>query len=129
MAETPSETLTPLTAAPAPYIDILRTVFPVVAVQPEESGQIARPDFFGTASTVAPGLFMPAAHVVTEAPRMGTSLSLDLGHLLTMLPMGSATVTQVEVFRDRDTACCGATPHRSLCSTRGSLIELRSSPM
>jgi hypothetical protein len=27
---------------------------------------------------------MTAAHVVTEAQRMGTSLSLDLGHLLTM---------------------------------------------
>ena len=119
MAETQSETLTPLTAAPAPYIDILRTVFPVVAVQPEESGQIARPDFFGT------DLLRRTRSVHDGGPRCdrgpahgnlalaGPGASAD-----DVLPMGSATVTQVEVFRDRDIALpwCNA-PQVTLLNT------------
>jgi hypothetical protein len=50
-----------------PFIDIMRTVFPVVALNRDDAGQAARPDFFGTAFAVAPGVFMTAAHVVRAA--------------------------------------------------------------
>jgi len=30
----------------------MRTVFPVIAMNPQEAGQMARPDFFGTAFAV-----------------------------------------------------------------------------
>jgi hypothetical protein len=32
-----------------PAIDIMRTVFPVIALHHEQDGELARPDFFGAA--------------------------------------------------------------------------------
>jgi hypothetical protein len=58
-----------MSVAHTPFIDILRTVFPVVAL--EAPGQMARMDFFGTAFAVAPGVFMTAAHVVESASEKG----------------------------------------------------------
>ena len=57
--------------ADAPYINVLETVFPVLAVRPDAKGQAARPDFFGTAFAVGPGVFMTAAHVVVAAEEHG----------------------------------------------------------
>jgi len=54
-----------------PYIDIMRTVFPVLAMSREQAGEAARPDCFGTAFAVAPGVFMTAAHVISAASAVG----------------------------------------------------------
>ena len=49
----------------AQFIDITRTVFPVIALERGgEDGQMARADFVGTAFAVGPGVFMTAAGVV-----------------------------------------------------------------
>ena len=84
MAETQSETLTPLTATGAVYSTSCGRCSPSLPSNlrslAKSLGRISSVRTF----SVAPGLFMTAAHVVTEAQRMGTSLSLDLGRLLTM---------------------------------------------
>jgi hypothetical protein len=92
-----------MTAAPQPHIDIMRTVFPVVALKADEPGQAARPDFFGTAFAVAPGLFITAGHVVNEARAVG-ALALagptGDGHE----PVGAARVLDFELFPNHDLA-------------------------
>ena len=55
----------------APHIEIMRTVFPVLALNRELHGQAARPDCFGTAFAVAPNVFMTAAHVLDAASATG----------------------------------------------------------
>jgi len=84
-------------------IDIMRTVFPVLALHPERAGETARPDFFGTAFAVAPGVFMTAAHVVANAcaeGRLAIGGPADSeGH-----SMGAAVVERYERFDDRDVA-------------------------
>lgn len=87
---------------PSPFIDVLRTVFPVIAMDPQQSGQIARPDFFGTAFAVAPGIFMTAAHVVNSAAANG---QLALAGPVSGQPMmGAARVHRYELWPDRDIA-------------------------
>jgi hypothetical protein len=54
---------------PASHIDIMRTVFPVLATTPETT-ELARPEFFGTAFAIGAGVFT-AAHVVTAALEHG----------------------------------------------------------
>ena len=87
-----------------PFIDITRTVFPVVALEPDQAGEMARPDFFGTAFAVGPGVFMTAAHVATEALAHGELAvggpSSEDGHPL----IGAARVDQVETWAERDVA-------------------------
>jgi hypothetical protein len=38
----------------APFIDIMSTVFPVIALEPDQPGEAARPDFFGTPFAIGP---------------------------------------------------------------------------
>lgn len=83
---------------PAPFIDIIRTVFPVVSMAPE-SDQAARPDFFGSAFCVAPGIFMTAAHVIREAEAVGAvAVGGPVGDGL----LGAARAKQTETWPDRD---------------------------
>jgi hypothetical protein len=84
-------------------IDISRTVFPVVALHPESAGEMARPDFFGTAFAVAQGVFMTAAHVVEEAVAAG---ELGIGGPVggEGRPLGAVRARRWEVWTDRDLA-------------------------
>jgi hypothetical protein len=86
-----------------PAIDIMRTVFPVVAVRPDDHGEAARPDFFGTAFAVAPGWFLTAAHVAIAAEAAGQLAvggPADGGGPA----MGVAKVVDVEKWPERDLA-------------------------
>jgi hypothetical protein len=87
-----------------PFIDITRTVFPVVALRADQTGEMARPDFFGPAFAVGPGVFMTAAHVATAAKAHGELAvggpSSEDGHPL----IGAVRVDQVETWSDRDVA-------------------------
>ena len=87
---------------PAPFIDITQTVFPVVALHPEEDGQMAYPDFFGTAFCVSPGVFMTAAHVAREAAAAG-ALGVA-GPAGEGAPLGAARVKEYEIWEERDIA-------------------------
>src|SRR5436190_55296 len=116
---------------PAPaFIDVLNTVFPVVAVEPNDAGQLARPDFFGTAFAVAPGIFMTAAHVASAAQEHG-ELAIG-GPVPEQSMMGGARVTAVETIPDRDIALLfcdapGVTLLNSWLTTRLQVLtELRS---
>ena len=86
----------------APYIDVLETVFPVLAVRPDAEGQVARPDFFGTAFAVGPGVFMTAARVVVAAREYGALAIGKTGG--DGQPIRSVTVEHVEAWPDRDIA-------------------------
>jgi hypothetical protein len=86
----------------APHIDILQTVFPVVATERNDAGELARPDFFGTAFAVGRGVFMTAAHVVEAARQHGrVTLAGPTGE---RTPMGGAKVDRFEVWADYDIA-------------------------
>jgi hypothetical protein len=100
-----------------PFIDITRTVFPVIALRPEQTGEMARPDFFGTAFAVGPGVFMTAAHVAKAAGAhgevaIGGPSSVD-GHAI----LGAARAHHVETWPDRDVAL--------IFCTVGGLTELK----
>jgi hypothetical protein len=92
-----------VTGVHAPSIDIIRTVFPVVALHPEVAGEMVRPDFFGTAFAVAQGVFLTAAHVVEGAVAAG---SLGIGGPVggEGRPLGAARALEWEVWKDRDIA-------------------------
>lgn len=83
----------------------MRTVFPVIALKPEQAGEMARADFFGTAFAVGPGVFMTAAHVARNAEAhgavaIGGPSSVD-GHA----PLGAVRVQQIETWwPDHDVA-------------------------
>jgi len=81
----------------------MMTVFPVLALHPEEAGQAARQDFFGTAFAIAPGVFMTAAHVVANALEHGR-LAIGGPAGGEGRPLGSAVVQRYECFNDRDVA-------------------------
>ena len=91
-----------------PFIDIIRTVFPVLAMSPDQGEQAARPDFFGTAFCVAPGVFMTAEHVVREAVAVGVVAIGGPAGASQLL--GAARAEQVETWPERDIALifCGA---------------------
>ncbi len=83
------------------FIDIMRTVFPVAAIV-SESGQLARPDYFGTAFAIRPDLFVTAAHVVEAAVLAGTP---TVGGPTTQDgPMGVAKIARYELLKNRDVA-------------------------
>lgn len=85
-----------------PSIDIMRTVFPVVALQQDDSSQAARPDSFGTAFCVAPGVFMTAGHVVLNAQAAGRlAIAGPAGE---GRALGAALAQDVEVWEARDVA-------------------------
>jgi hypothetical protein len=83
------------------HIDILKTVFPVVATETNNPGELTRADFFGTAFAVGRGVFMTAAHVVEEARLHG---SLTLAGPTGQGAMGGVRVDHFEVFPERDIA-------------------------
>jgi hypothetical protein len=87
--------------APAPFIEINRTVFPIAATTGTGT-ELARPDFFGTAFAVAPGVFMTAAHVLAAAVEHGNPTIA--GPMPDGLPLGGARVYDYELFPDRDVA-------------------------
>jgi hypothetical protein len=82
------------------FIDIMRTVFPVVATATDS--ELARPYFFGTAFSVAPGVFMTAAHVVKAAREHG-KLTLG-GPTADRGRLGGANVDDFELFENLDVA-------------------------
>jgi len=84
----------------ASHLDIMRTVFPVVATT-GGGRELARPDFFGTAFAVAPGVFMTASHVVTNALTRGQlAIAGPSGHG----PLGACSVDEYEIFTNCDVA-------------------------
>lgn len=83
------------------FIDIMRTVFPVAALASAD-GEMARPDYFGTAFAIRPDLFVTAAHVVKAAVEAG-ALSIG-GPTSATGPMGAARVAHYELFAERDIA-------------------------
>jgi hypothetical protein len=86
----------------APFIEVLNTVFPVIAINPGTAGEMARADFFGTAFAVGPGVFMTAAHVVANAAVKG---QLAIAGPREDQPMlGAARVNDYEAWSDRDVA-------------------------
>jgi len=112
-----------------PQIDILKTVFPVLAMTDEERAA-ARPDFFGTAFAVAPGIFLTAAHVVTAAQQHG-HLTLA-GVMGDGRSVGARRVDYWETFPEKDVALlyCEVTDMTILNTWLGGhvqvLTELRS---
>ena len=96
------------TPANIPLLDIMNTVFPVTAMVTGAVGELARPDSFGTAFCVSPGVFMTAAHVVHNAMVFGDiALAGSAGR---DQAMGSVRVTDVQVWDDFDVAVLFATP-------------------
>jgi hypothetical protein len=96
---------------PPPLINIDETVFPVMATVPGNAGELERPDFFGTAFAVGPGVYMTAAHVAQAAAARG---QLSLGRRDDPGLVGE-TVYYWEAWPERDIAllfCCtpGTTP-------------------
>lgn len=90
-------------AVKAPALDILRTVFPVVALERENHGQAVRPDFFGTAFAIAPGWFLTAGHVVQAAEERG-ALAIAGPTGLGSEPLGAARAIRFELFKGHDLA-------------------------
>jgi hypothetical protein len=96
----------------AAFIDILQTVFPVVAIAPGQDTELARPDFFGTAFAVGAGVFLTAAHVVRAAAEHG-QVALG-GPTSGSAGMGGVKVENWDVWPDRDVAilfCSARPPH------------------
>src|SRR5688572_5989912 len=83
------------------FIEVLRTVFPVIATVPDHHSELARPDFFGTAFAVGAGVFMTADHVVRAASAHG---QVTLGGPIDQAMMGGAAVVDVESWPERDIA-------------------------
>jgi hypothetical protein len=99
----------------SPFIDILRTVFPVVATVPGGEGELARPDFFGTAFAVADGVFMTADHVARAAAGHG---QLTLGRSSEKPMLVGARVQEWESWPERDVALLfGPTNELTLLNT------------
>jgi hypothetical protein len=86
---------------PPAFIEIMQTVFPVVATVPGHSDELARPDFFGTAFCVRRDVFMTAEHVYRAAAAHG---DVSLGGPSEAPMMGGARVQSVECWPDRDIA-------------------------
>lgn len=87
-----------------PFIDITRTVFPVIALKPDQAGEMARPDFFGTAFAVGPGVFMTAAHVARAAEAHGAVAVGGPSSVDGQALIGAARVQHVETWAERDVA-------------------------
>jgi hypothetical protein len=95
-----------------PAIDIMTTVFPVVAMKDTAGSEAARPDSFGTAFSISPGVFITAAHVVHEASAIG-AVAL-VGSVTKGEPFGVARATHIEIWDDVDIAIVFAEPRVTL---------------
>ncbi len=85
-----------------PHIDIMQTVFPVIATEPGNTRDFPGRISSGTAFAVSPGLFVTAAHVALAAQERG---QLTVGGTVPGQPMlGGAPVQYVETWPDRDVA-------------------------
>lgn len=76
-----------------PMIDILQAAFAVTAVKAPGVPAIQRPDFFGTAFAIGPGLFLTAEHVIAGAAAAGLptlAYGNGPGHPLQALAVRSA---------------------------------------
>jgi hypothetical protein len=101
-----------MTNGGAPAIDIMNTVFPVVAMKEDQGAEGARPDSFGTAFCVSPGVFITAAHVVHEASEVGPVALV--GSVAPDQPFGVARATHIEIFDAVDVAVLFAEPQVTL---------------
>lgn len=54
-----------------PHINVFETVFAVAAVKAAGTPELSRRDFFGTAFSIGPGLFLTAEHVIAGALSAG----------------------------------------------------------
>lgn len=92
--------------------EILRAVFPVAAVKADEPGQLATPQFFGTAFAISPGVFLTAAHVARNAQAAGIPV-LCGPRDQDEAPLGAAQIEEIEFFDAVDvvssTAACAIT--------------------
>jgi hypothetical protein len=82
--------------------DVLDTVFPIIARDPQQPGQAAPPEFFETAFAIAPGVSMTAGHVVSAASEHGQVAIA--GPIVGQPMLGSAAVQHFEMFENHDIA-------------------------
>jgi len=81
---------------------ITNSVFPVVAMREARGGEAERPDYFGTAFAIAPGVFLTANHVLQAAASVGFPALAGEGD--PGGPLGVVRVSRSEPFPDFDLA-------------------------